>query len=89
MSKYNESVSSLIRDYRSLRGMGQLELAEKLGYGTSQFISNVERGICGFPLAKIKKLCKILVISKELARTAWDADSGEQFERAWGKKTTK
>ena len=40
--------------------MSQLELAQKLGYSSGQFVSNIERGTVGLPLKKIKKFCRAL-----------------------------
>ena len=40
----------------------QSQLSKKLGYKNGQFISNVERGLCGIPLKGIKSLVQILEI---------------------------
>lgn len=51
--------AQFIKSARESVGLSQRELAEKLGYSTGQFISNMERGLCSLPLNKMKKLCKL------------------------------
>lgn len=58
-----ENIGELTRLSRKEKGLSQLELGEKLGYGNAQFISNLERGICGLPKKKMKKFCKLLTVS--------------------------
>ena len=38
----------------------QNQLSKLLGYKNGQFISNVERGLCGIPLKGIQKLIEVL-----------------------------
>jgi transcriptional regulator with XRE-family HTH domain len=45
-------------------GLSQSEIAGHFGYTSSQFISNIERGISFVPIDKIKALCKLLNIDK-------------------------
>lgn len=75
-----ENMSSLIYDYRELRKMTQKELAKQLGFSTSQFISNIERGLATFPIKKMKKLSKILKISRDLIVNAYIADLTEELK---------
>ena len=85
---WHENLSALIYDWRELNKMSQAELAEKLGYGSSQFISNIERGLCGFPISKLKKLCKILKIDERMMLEALVADFTEEIQRdGFGKKS--
>jgi transcriptional regulator with XRE-family HTH domain len=49
-------IGGLVREYRELVCISQLELAKKLGYKNGQFISNLERGICTIPYDKIALL---------------------------------
>ncbi len=44
----------------------QQSFAERLGYVNGQFISNVERGICGLPPKMLPKVCEILTISPQV-----------------------
>lgn len=46
-------------EWKSLReraGLTQREVSDSLGYSTPQFISNVERGRCRFPVQKLPKI---------------------------------
>lgn len=50
-----------LKTIREKAGVTQGQLAIALGYSTPQFISNVERGVSGIPVKKIKAvalLCK-------------------------------
>ena len=76
-----ENMSSLVYEWRKIAKMSQAELAERLGYGSSQFISNVERGLCTFPIKKMRKLSKILRLSPELLVSAYVADTTEELRR--------
>ncbi len=55
-------VASLIKEYMAKQEMTQKELADHFGYSSSQFVSNVTRGLSSWPLDKAKKLCEILKI---------------------------
>jgi transcriptional regulator with XRE-family HTH domain len=50
---------------RSLAGLSQNDLAEKLGYNTGQFVSNWERGTSSPPVDKLPMIAKILRIPAE------------------------
>jgi transcriptional regulator with XRE-family HTH domain len=73
----HENMGTLLFDFRTLRKLSQGAVANKLGYGSSQFISNVERGLCLFPVKKFKKLAKVLDIDVELLVSAYMADVKE------------
>lgn len=52
--------------WKSLReraGLTQREVSDALGYSTPQFISNVERGRCRFPIQKLPKIRKLYRLS--------------------------
>jgi len=51
--------SDYLRSERIKAGLSQAAVAKKLGYSTSQFISNWERGLVRPPLKAIKKLISI------------------------------
>jgi len=57
------NVSKLIREAREREGLSQKEVATRLGYTSSQFISNIERGLCGIPEQQARKFCDILRIA--------------------------
>lgn len=50
---------------REKAGLTQREVSDALGYSTPQFISNVERGRCRFPVTKLPKIKKLYKISTE------------------------
>jgi transcriptional regulator with XRE-family HTH domain len=77
-----ENMASLVYEWRELRGFSQGSVAKKLGYSSPQFISNIERGLCSFPIKKCKKLCKILDLPYDLLKQAYVADLSEEINKA-------
>lgn len=55
----------------------QNQLSKLLGYKNGQFISNVERGLCGIPLKGIGKLIEVLAIEPESLKRAMQKDYEE------------
>lgn len=55
-------IKELIKTKRKKEKMSQIDLANKLGYDSGQFISNWERGESMPPFNKVRKLCKLLDI---------------------------
>ena len=47
-------------------GLSQAVVAKRLGYITSQFVSNWERNLCSVPPKDWKKLCKLLEVDPVL-----------------------
>ena len=69
-SKNNRNNSSRVNgnQWQSLRekaGLTQRDVSDTLGYSTPQFISNVERGRCRFPVQKLSKIKKLYKLSNE------------------------
>jgi transcriptional regulator with XRE-family HTH domain len=50
---------------RERAGLTQREVSDTLGYSTPQFISNVERGRCRFPVQKLPKIKKLYRLSTD------------------------
>lgn len=50
---------------RIAKDMSQGELAKKCGFLSSQFISNIERDLCGIPPEYIGKIAKVLDFDPE------------------------
>lgn len=50
---------------REAAGLTQKEVSDALGYSTPQFISNVERGRCRFPIQKLTKIKKLYRLSTD------------------------
>lgn len=45
-------------------GLTQADVAYSLGYTSAQFISNMERGICKLPIAKIPVFARLVKMSE-------------------------
>jgi transcriptional regulator with XRE-family HTH domain len=57
-----ETLSAYMKRARQEAGLSQYEVSKKLGFGSSQFVSNWERGIAGPPtksIIRLKKLYKL------------------------------
>lgn len=65
MREEHVQIGQLVRQYRTKKDMTQLELAELLGYETTQFVSLFERGLSKIPLATIGELIVILGIPEK------------------------
>ncbi len=50
---------------REKAGLTQREVSDALGYSTPQFISNVERGRCSFPIQKLSKIKRLYKVSAD------------------------
>ncbi len=50
----NKRIGQFLKQKRIDRGLTQSIVAEKLGYGSPQFISNIERGISNVPTKSLK-----------------------------------
>jgi transcriptional regulator with XRE-family HTH domain len=67
MSKKNIyiEIGQMVRDFREKKGLTQLQLAQKLGYETSQFVSLFERGLSKVPMEVLGQLVIILGIPEK------------------------
>ncbi len=63
--KNQKNVSVQWREFREKAGLTQREVSDALGYTTPQFISNVERGRCSFPVEKLPKLKRLYRLSND------------------------
>lgn len=64
----------LLKKARTEGGLTQGDIAKKLGYTTSQFVSNWERGLSTPPLEALPKLSKLLGIEQDkLVNLVFDA----------------
>lgn len=59
------TLGTFLYDKRIASGLTQSQVAKELGYGTSQFISNWERGISAPPIVAIVTLCRLYSVSQE------------------------
>ncbi|GIL16756.1 MAG: hypothetical protein BroJett040_05070 [Oligoflexia bacterium] len=51
-----KELGTYLKTKRESKGLTQSDVASKLGYGSPQFISNIERGISSVPLKSLKVL---------------------------------
>jgi transcriptional regulator with XRE-family HTH domain len=58
-------LAQFLKEKRVIIGLSQKDIADKLGYSTSQFISNWERGISQPPLQTLRKLSEIYKINAD------------------------
>ncbi|MFN7455062.1 MAG: helix-turn-helix domain-containing protein [Pseudobdellovibrionaceae bacterium] len=54
-----------LKNKREAQGLTQSDVAKQLGYGSPQFISNIERGISSVPLKSLKTLVEMYGVSPE------------------------
>ena len=73
-----KSTSEILKKRRESMGMSQLYLAEKLGFGSWQFISNIERGVSMLPRKHINKACKLLRLNKDKFTKLWVREKGQR-----------
>ena len=66
VNRANE-MARFLRVKRQELKLSQVKLASTLGWDSkqAQFLSNIERGICQFPVRYIKKLSETLQVSEE------------------------
>jgi transcriptional regulator with XRE-family HTH domain len=58
-------LAQFLKEKRVGMGLSQKDVADKLGYSTSQFISNWERGVSHPPLHTLRKLSDLYKISAD------------------------
>ena len=52
----HQRLGKYLKEKRVHRGLTQQQVANELGYSSSQFISNFERGLCSPPLKNLRTL---------------------------------
>ena len=73
-----EEIGNYLRVKREAMKITQIELADKLGYATSQFVSNWERGLCRPPSDRLKQIVKLLKINRsEFLKLIMDVERRE------------
>lgn len=60
-----KELGTFLKDHRVKVGMSQMEVSKALGYTTSQFLSNCERGVSSLPLEKLPILLKLYRLRKK------------------------
>jgi transcriptional regulator with XRE-family HTH domain len=77
------NVASLVKNRRMELKLSQKDLTKCVGYKNivkSQFISNIERGICGIPLKDVPKFSEILNLPIEDFKKAYIKDMELKFD---------
>ena len=81
--RYNRRALSLyLKAHRQKAGFTQIELSERLGYSTAQFISNIERGICAVPMNVVALYAELCEINKDELLGMLMKDTEKEFRRA-------
>lgn len=61
-SKVHKTIGGIVRKHRIEAGLTQIELAEKLGYESPQFVSLFERGHSKIPVEALGRMVAVLKI---------------------------
>lgn len=88
MAEFNH-LGAYLRQKRIDSGYSQVDLAEILGYSSSQFVSNWERGLAAPPDASLQILIKLLSLSREMLISAMMEDYKAKIEMRIYKKKKK
>lgn len=76
------TMNELIKNKRRYLRISQKELGRRLGYGSGQYISTIERSLCPIPLDRLKQIVKILYLDKKEVIDAMVKDYAARVKRA-------
>ena len=83
MNSVNLELGTMIRDYRLSLNLTQSDLADKLGYESTQFVSLFERGLSKIPFNVLGKLIVVLGIPErkvmKILTTAFEKELRKQI----------
>ncbi|MCB0340932.1 MAG: helix-turn-helix transcriptional regulator [Pseudobdellovibrionaceae bacterium] len=89
MSEKKQLLGDYLREKRLAADLSQKEVAERLGYGSAQFVSNWERGLSSPPLEALKTITDLFKINpQELIDLILDA-TRNQLENSLKVKAAK
>ena len=54
-----KKLGHFLREKREMKGLTQAQVAQRLGYGSTQFISNIERGISRVPIKSLRQFIEV------------------------------
>ncbi len=78
-----KQLGRFLRKKREAAGLTQGGLSKKLGFSSSQFVSNIERGVAVIPASRVNDYAGIIgVTADELSRLVSDASSDKALKRA-------
>ncbi len=60
---YSKELGNFLRAKREAAGLTQAEVAAVFNHSSSQFISNIERGLCAVPLHIVTEVLKMYKVS--------------------------
>lgn len=82
-----ECFGSLFKELRTEADLTQQQLAEQLGWPSSQYVANVENGNASFPAEKIRNLCKATNIDpKDIIESLLSIERKVLYSRVFNKK---
>lgn len=76
----------MIRDLREAAGLTQKQVAAHMGWGSAQYVSNIERGRCPIPRKGMKRLSRALKVQPVVLLNRYMAHSERQIRKAMGLK---
>lgn len=84
-------LAKYIKEKRLAAGLSQGDIADELGYGSPQFISNWERAIARPPVSALKKIAEILGVSADeifdiVLRSEIAEITEDMTRKFWGNK---
>jgi transcriptional regulator with XRE-family HTH domain len=91
MKNHHEILGNTIKSYRLKAGLTQMDLAEKLGYNTPQFVSLFERGLSKIPLETLGTILVFLKIPEKMVVSILVAGYGQEVRQkiSVGKKSAR
>ncbi|RMH14859.1 MAG: XRE family transcriptional regulator [Gammaproteobacteria bacterium] len=85
--KLRKKLGPILKSYRTLAGLTQLELANKLGFKAYTFVSQLEGGTGKVPSEVIPKMAKAFGVSeKELAKLLLKHYDPDMYKALFGGK---
>ena len=64
-NKQKEFLGDYLAARRVTSGLSQKDVAKKFGWGSAQYVSNIERGVCATPSGHLKQLIKLYGMDKK------------------------
>ncbi len=82
----SKQLGRFLRKKRIVAGLTQGELAKSLGFSSSQFVSNIERGVAAIPAPRVQDYSRTIgVDNKELSKLVLDASNDKVVKKTKNK----
>lgn len=78
-----KTLGKYLKKHRGMVGYTQHELAMELGYGSAQFISNIERDMAMPPFKSLRKLKKLIGVDVTVVSNYFRAELEAKLKRSW------